>query len=101
MKVFPYFTEDNRLAAFEISNLLCGREKATRIASSIEGVRILRKPKKLLSWFREEVFCEFELEGVRFEILEPFGDNSRFLIGSEQSGAESSLEKVRKAFSNA
>jgi hypothetical protein len=98
MKTYPAYTEDNKLHSFEIDNLLCGRHKATKIVESIPGATIIRRPKRLFSWFREEVFCEFELEGVRFQIDEPFGDNSRYWIGSPQKDNSKPIEKVLEAF---
>lgn len=101
MKTFPEYTEDNRLHSFEINNLTCGRNKATKIVESISGVKVLRRPKKLFSWFREEVFCEFELDGIKFQIDEPFGDNSRYWIGSPQKENSAPIEKVLEAFNAA
>ena len=59
------------------------------------------EPKKILSWFREEVFCEFELNGVHFQIDEPYGDNSRYWIGPINKENNNNIEKVIEAFNNA
>ncbi len=101
MKTYPQYTEDNRLHSFEISNLLCGRSRATKIVEAIPEAKILRKPKKILSWFREEVFCEFELDCIKFQIAEPFGDNSRYWIGSLQNEISTPIEKILEAFNAA
>ncbi len=101
MKTFPEYTEGNRLHSFEIDNLNCGRNKATKIVESIPGVNVLRRPKRLFSWFREEVFCEFELDGIEFQIDEPFGDNSRYWIGSRNKENSEPIERVLEAFNAA
>ena len=72
----------------------------TRIASNIPGAKILKKP-KVLSWFKEDVFCEFELNNKQFTIEEPFGDNSRYLIGTNPPGNCEELEIIEEAFRNA
>ena len=46
-------------------------------------------------------FCEFEVGGERFEILEPYGDNSRYLIGPKCGSWIPELESVSKAFLDA
>jgi hypothetical protein len=47
------------------------------------------------------VFCEFELNNKLFTILEPFGDNSRYLISKEPVGYCGELELIQEAFKNA
>ena len=101
MKTYPEYTDDNRLHSFEIENLFCGRKKATKIIEGIPGVKIVRRPKVIFSWFLEDVFCEFELDGIYFKVDEPFGDNSRYWIGSAQKEDSGPIEKVLEAFNAA
>ena len=68
------------------------------IARRISGVKLLKAP-RLLSWFREEVFCEFELGQVKFKAFEPFGDNSRYWIGPEDRRWHAEIEAIIQAFS--
>jgi hypothetical protein len=101
MKTYPLHDDkDGRLYAFEVSNTLLGRKGALQVAAKIPEVRILKKP-KFLSWFKEDVFCEFELNNKLFTILEPFGDNSRYLISKEPVGYCGELELIQEAFKNA
>jgi len=101
MKTYPTYSDDNKLHSFEIDNARCGRRKAAEIVETIPSVTIIRKPVRFLSWFREEIFCEFELEGVKFQIDEPFGDNSRYWIGSVHKENSEPIEIVLEAFNNA
>jgi hypothetical protein len=94
MRVFDITPGNKGLIAFEI-NASLGRRRATRVVASIAGVRILRSPRLLA---REEVFCEFELKGQRFNVWEPFGGSSRYWIGSSNAAAASVLQVVRQAF---
>jgi hypothetical protein len=60
--------------AFEVKNLISSAlGPPCRIASAILSARTVRQP-KWLSLFREEVFCQFELDGITFVAWEPFGD---------------------------
>jgi len=63
----------------------------------ISDARILKTPTPLSS-IREEVFCEFEIQGQIFIAWEPFGDNSRYWIGPEPTAFCEQLATVRKAF---
>ncbi len=97
MKVYDLHESEGRVYAFEADNLLLGRRGAVRVVRSIPGVRVVRRP-RALSWLREETFCEFELDGVRFVVWEPFGDTSRYWIGPEPVSLTPQLDRVRLAF---
>jgi hypothetical protein len=90
-------TADGQLLAFEVSNLRIGRRGVCRVVRSIEGAKLLRKP-KFLPWFRESVFCEFVFDGELFEAEEPYGDSSRYWIGPRPPRMLSQTKKVRDAF---
>ena len=98
MKVYDLHDSEGRVYAFEIENLVIGRRSVCRVVSGIPGASVVRQPVRFLSWFREDTFCEFELDGVRFEVWEPFGDNSRYWIGPEPPQWVPQLEIVRQAF---
>jgi hypothetical protein len=94
--------KDTRLFASEVGNFFLARTAVCKIVSKIPGVRITRKP-RFLSWFREEVFCEFQFDGVHFEAWEPYGDSDRYWIGPVSGSAwpleeEPQIERVREAF---
>jgi len=101
MKIFENRDENGNLCSFEVPNWKLSRRRVVRIVAKIPGVVVIRRPKRLLSWFREEIFCEFEINGVKFQIDEPFGDNSRFWVGKYGGGWCRELELVRQAFSEA
>ena len=97
MAIHDLIDQDGRLFAFEVDNSRLGRKKICKILTSIPGIQILRKP-IFMSEFREEVFCEFELNGLKFEVWEPFGDNSRYWIGPEPVLTTEQIKTVREAF---
>jgi hypothetical protein len=80
MQTYDIQDSKGRVFAFEIDNTGFGRSVLVKVVKKIPEVKILRVPKSC-SWFREDVFCEFEVAGCIFEAWEPFGDNSRFWIG--------------------
>lgn len=90
--------ESDFMHAFFIENILLGRDGAVEVVKTIPGATILETP-RFLSWFREDIFCKFEVNGVPFEIEEPYGDNSLYWVGkSPEGGACPELEEVANAF---
>ena len=97
MRIHDLNTEDGRICAFEVSNTLLSRGQACRIVQKIPGAALVRKSRL----FRDtDDFCEFTLAGETYVIEEPFGDNSRYRVGSKGSAQASSLLQVRAAFEN-
>jgi hypothetical protein len=86
-----------RVFAFEIDQPWGGRRRVCAILRRIPGAKLTRTP-RFLSWFREESFCEFELASVRFEALEPYGDNSRYWIGPKDCRRHPEIEDLMRAF---
>ena len=100
MKTYPLKNDEGKLHAFEINNLRVGRLGVVRIVEKIPEAVVIKRP-KFLSWFREDEFCQFKVGSQLFTVEEPFGDNSRFLVGAEPPGWCPQLEIVEKAFSEA
>src|SRR5437879_1818550 len=100
MIVHDLTDKEGRVFAFEIENFRFSRKSVCKLVQSIPGARVLRSPKKFLSWFREEVFCEFEVHGKKFGAWEPFGDNSRYWIGPEPPKWCVEVGLVREVFLN-
>ncbi len=101
MKTYPLNNEHQQLHAFEIENTFTGRNAVTKIVSLIPKVDVLKKP-KYFSWFKDsDVFCIFKLNGREFTIEEPFGDNSRYLIGANPPGHCAEISIIEEAFKNA
>ncbi|MRX27994.1 hypothetical protein [Kangiella sp. HZ709] len=98
MNTYPFYDESNKLFSFEIDNFICSRKKTVQIVSAIDGVQVVCHPKKFFSWFREEVFCEFEIDEQVFVIEEPFEDNSRFLIRPKNNKFCNKIYEVLSAF---
>ena len=104
MQIFPIPNDGSPIAAFEVLNSRIGRRGACRIAESIPGVTVIKRP-LLLSWLREETFCKFELNGLNFDISEPYGDSGYYWIGPaglELEGVEllrvPEIDHIRAAF---
>lgn len=95
MKIHEIRDEAGRIAAFEVANF--GRHRAARFVSKIPGVNVIKRQKHF-QFTADDEFCEFELNGKRFFILEPFGDNTRFLIGPKLSGWCTELDEIRRSF---
>jgi hypothetical protein len=97
VRIHDLNTEDGRLRAFEVTNTFLSRGQACRIVEKIPGAQLVRKSRL---FGNTEDFCEFTLAGETFLIEEPFGDNSRYWIGSKRPTQNSSLLQVRAAFAS-
>lgn len=97
MRTYDLLDESGRLSAFEVSVLETGRRGVCRVVQSIPGAKLIRKP-KWFSWFREEEFCEFEIDGEKYVAWEPYGDNSRYWIGPDPARHLPQTQQVRDAF---
>lgn len=100
MRLRDLHNDDGTHTGFEMDNGLLGRRRACRIAESVPGVQIVRRP-KLFPWRDSDDFCEFELEGVRFLIIEPFGDNDCYWVVAKEPGNVNELARVRAVFAGA
>jgi len=99
MKTYDIVDEHGRLTGFEVSNLLLSRHEAARIVEGVPGVTITRPVRRLFSSEPEsDEFCEFRLENLTFVLCEPFGDNSRYWVGSQTGEPSNEVERVREAF---
>ncbi len=97
MKIFDLHDKEGRCFAFEVNNLGLSRHGLCRVVKGIPSAVLLSTP-RFLSWFREEIFCTFSLEGATFSAWEPFGDNSRYWIGPEPALYVPQIAAVRAAF---
>ncbi len=100
MKVYEVSSDQGEAFAIEVEVPLRGRRRVCSILSGIEGVHITRTP-RLLSWLREENFCEFRIGGVSFSVEEQFGDNSRYWIGPDDGALHEELQLICDALSKA
>lgn len=97
MHTYDLKDAQGRVFAFEVSNSRLGRRRAVRVVSELPNVRVRRSP-RWLSWFCEEEFCEFEIDGRVFVMAEPWGDSSRYWIGPKPAHWCEEVSFVREAF---
>jgi hypothetical protein len=98
MKIDEILNDNMALHAFTIDNVFVGRQGSTDIVNSIPNVSITKYPQKW-SWLDEDVFCLFEVNGIQFEIEEPYGGSSEYWIGkSPEGGTCPELNLVAEAF---
>ena len=95
MRVCDLPNSEGNTRCFEVSNLLLTRSRACKVAESIPGADIMKRSRL----FRDtDEFCIFTVGGEEFAIEEPFGDNSRYRIGTRDGNPSQSLPLVRRAF---
>lgn len=99
MRTYDIHDEQGRLHAFEVSNALLGRRQACAVIHDMAGAVVLRHARRMFS--REpdnDEFCEFRVGNEIFVMWEPWGDNSRYWIGTRPPHTCAELEQVRAAF---
>lgn len=97
MKKFEIRDETGLIFAFEVANF--GRHRAYKFVSKIPEVTIVKRQKHF-QFTADDEFCEFELNGKRFVMWEPWGDNSRFWIGPNPPRWRAEIDEVRNAFAS-
>jgi hypothetical protein len=99
VNVIVYDIKDpqGRVFAFEVENSALGRRGVCKVVARLPGCRLVKRP-RFLSWVRESEFCQFEIEDTTFVVEEPFGDNSRYWIGSKPPRWVPQIAAVRQAF---
>lgn len=101
MKVFDLLDDQGRVFAFEVPNSLLTRGLAARIAQRVPGVTVVRPVRRPFSAGEDpDEFFEFQINLTTFVIWEPWGDSSRFWIGSQPPGPSHELDQLRSAFVN-
>ena len=98
MRTYDIRDASGKVFAFEVGNLLLSRRRACDVVRTIPGAIILSEARFRL-FSNDDVFCQFELDGQRFKIWEPFGDNSRYWVGPEPPRWCEQVAVVREAFS--
>ncbi|WP_461518015.1 hypothetical protein [Porticoccus sp.] len=80
MKIERYINNSNEFRCFGFPNGLVGKSGVKEILSQLPGLKITHWNK---SW-GVEVFCAFRYKGQKFEVSEPYGDNSYYDILCEE-----------------
>lgn len=94
MKIYDGHNEKGKLVYFEVANTFLSRKTTIKIIESIPNVHVIRKN------LRDDIFCEFKANERVFEVMEPFGDNSRYHIGEREIGHSAELQLIREVFSS-
>jgi hypothetical protein len=77
MWTHPIYRPDGSLHAFEIRNLTVWIGTIMNLLRSVDGVTDVRRSHK------DDDRVEFLFKGEPYSVLEPWGDNSRYLIGAK------------------
>jgi hypothetical protein len=89
MKIYDHHNDAGALVSFEIRNI--GRSRACRFIEQAFPQATVRRE-------QSEDFCVFDLNGRMFNINEPWGDNSRYLVHEEPPQPSSELQMLRSSF---
>jgi hypothetical protein len=98
MKTYPSVDESSgQTVAFEIENIYINISNVARIIANIDGVTEVRVRKPFTKW--EEIHIWFKYLNHECVVWEPFGDNSRYWIGSKNpKETTTDMNKIENAF---
>ena len=92
MKTYDGHNDKSELVYFEIPNIFLPRRTAIKIIKSIPTVQVIKEN------LRDDNFLEFKVNNKSFEIMEPFGDNSRYHIGEKEVQFSKELILLKEKF---
>ncbi len=96
MKTCPVLDDQTgKLVAFEVENMYVSPATAVSVLSGVEGVSDLRRRLPFSSG--EEIHVRFRFRDVECVVWEPFGDNSRYWIGTDGPEAVD-VDQLQQAF---
>jgi len=96
MKTFDLQDKSGLVTSFEVRSTFLSRYAIPGIVASIPGAKVVRKQARFAAALDD--FCVFTVDGAMFEVVEPFGDNSRYWINSIPPEPSEQLNQVRAAF---
>ena len=99
MRTYELHRDDGYFLAFEIENVYVRPKKIGEIINTVEGVTDVDVRKS--SRASKDVHVNFKYLGIEYIVWEPFGDNSRYWIGPQKEGGQSSdidISPLAKAF---
>ena len=93
MRIEKYISDSGEFRCFGFPNALVGKSGVKEILSRLPSLEITYWNK---SW-GAEVFCEFKYKSQKFEVSEPYGDNSYYDIFCQEPNTPE-LEEIYKLF---
>lgn len=97
MRTYPdEGTKLDYTVGFEIDNVYVSLSKVASILSSINGVTQVKRRRLFSKW--QDIHIWFNYKGHKCVVIEPFGDNSHYWIGLENSTLKLNLNDVERAF---
>jgi len=89
MKIHDNRNDEGQLVSFEIRNV--GRSRVCRLIERTLPSTVVRRQ-------RSDDFGVLDLNGRTFVVMEPWGDNSRYLVHQEPPQPSTELETLSSAF---
>jgi hypothetical protein len=98
LRTYPLTNDSGAIYAFEVGNALLSPREIARLVKSSLGASITAGPLGYAS--AEDMRLRFRYAGIEFEVVEPFGDNSRYWIGpaGEKPTRVPEIDKLNELF---
>lgn len=92
MKIYDHRDDEGRLLSFEVPNV--GRRYFLRLLrSAVPSSQLLQQ--------KDDHFGTIHWNGTTFEVTEPWGDSSRYLIHPLEPSSHTKLEELRELIARA
>lgn len=88
MEIYDYLNDEGRITSFEINSI--GRSRVLRFIEKAFPSAVVKRQ-------RSEDFGEIDLNGRKFIVNEPWGDNSRYMIHQQPLEPSAELDALRSA----
>ena len=96
MKTYPVRKHNGALLSFEIDNSFIMLRTIKHVLLKIEGISNI-KVKKIFQ--NSDTLVEFDYLGLKYEVLEPYGDSNHLLIGPKEPSSEApDISIIENAF---
>jgi hypothetical protein len=73
--------DQGEFRCFEIDNTIISRSGMAKVVAQLANAKITHAPR----FYDDEEFCEFELNGHKFKISEPYGDSTTYDVVAPSS----------------
>jgi hypothetical protein len=101
MKILPIPNDASEVHAFQVPNMWLSRGAAFNVVKNTPGVTVLRPPRRMFSRQPDrDDFCQFQIGKRTFVIWEPWGDSSRYWIGSDPAEPSAELKLLAASFAS-
>lgn len=98
LRTYPLKNNSGETYAFEVGNALLSPREIARFVKTGLGAELTAGPQSFLA--SDDMRLRFRYAGTEFEVVEPYGDNSRYWVGPAGANPSrvASIDDLHAAF---